>query len=76
MLLVVIEVVIREPVITIALSLHSTKNSRKRMRGIITCSEHEIYRRRDELGPVATMVPIHATAQRRPSAPIWKNLAR
>lgn len=75
MLLVVIEVMIRKPVTTIAPSLHSTKNSRKRMRRVVACSEHEIYWRMDELNLVATIVPIHATEQQSPSIPISKNLA-
>jgi|CXWL01.1.fsa_nt_gi hypothetical protein len=66
---------IREPVSTIAFSIRATKKSRKTMRRVVACSEHEIYWRKDDVGCVAAPVPIHATAYRGASASRWKSRA-
>jgi hypothetical protein len=64
---------VREPVTTIALSIRSTKKSRKKTRAVMAFGTRN-YPRMDELRRAVKKVPIHPIDQRRPSAPIWINL--
>jgi hypothetical protein len=70
---VVFGVMVREPVITIALSIRPTKKSRKKTREVIAIGTRN-YPRMDEFRRAVKKVSIHAIEQRRPSVPIWINL--